>query len=117
MDSLIRQAEVERKSLLLKRVQSKADLPLRFWRQQAHFTTPATGKPERAIQGLAPVARLLRRHQIELAEISGQTGASLPVLQQLINDQPASPLVMIDAEDAVADTAEAALAARRGAVD
>ena len=117
MDSLIRQAEAERQSLLLKRVQSKADLPLRFWRQQAHFTTPATGKPERAIQGLAPVARLLLRHQIELVEISDRTGASLTVLQQLIDDQPASPLVMVDAEDAVANTAEAALAARRGAVD
>ncbi|MBL4622389.1 MAG: hypothetical protein JKY89_08310 [Immundisolibacteraceae bacterium] len=117
MDSLVSQAEVQRQDLLLQRAQSKVDLPLRFWRQQAHFTTPATGKPARAIQGLAPVARLLARHQIELVEISERTGVSLSVLQQLINDQPNSPLVMVDAEDAVADTAEAALAARQGAVD
>ena len=117
MDSLVSQAEVQRQDLLLQRAQSKVDLPLRFWRQQAHFTTPATGKPARAIQGLAPVTRLLARHQIELVEISERTGVSLSVLQQLIDDQPNSPLVMVDAEDAVADTAEAALAARQGAVD
>ena len=117
MDLLIRQIESERQNLLSKRAGNKADLPLHFWRQQAHFTTPATGQPERAIRGLAPVARLLSRHQIELAEISQMTGTSQTVLQRLLDDQPGSPLVMVDAEDAVAETAEATLAARRGAID
>jgi len=116
MESVIEPALAGRGALLLKRQRIKAELPLRFWRQQVHFTTPATGRPERAIAGLQPVSRLLARHHISLSAISERSGANLTVLQQLLSNLPASPLVMVDAEDAVADTEQAQIQAREGAV-
>lgn len=117
MDSVIKSALAGRHSLLQTRLQMKPDLPLKFWRQQAHFTTPATGRPERAITGLEPVKRMLERHHVSLEEVSDRSGADLTCLQKLITELPSSPLVMVDAEDAVAENAESMLLARDTAVN
>lgn len=116
IETVVKRALAVRQSLLSQRRADEVDLPLRFWRQQAHFTTPATGRPERAIAGLEPVARLLERHRISLDELAVRSGAGKQVLQSLLSELPCSPLVMVDAEDAVADTADAVVQAREGAI-
>ena len=45
----------------------RAQLPLRYWRQQAHFTTPAANEPvaRKAVEsGTGPMGRLLARFEI-----------------------------------------------------
>ncbi len=115
--TIIDQSLLERQDLLAHRDQQWPDLPLKFWRQQAHFTTPATGTPERAIRGLSPVLRLLDRHQISTEELSSASGASLTWINRLLQEQPVSPLVMVDAEDAVADNLESTVLARQQSID
>lgn len=117
MKSIVESALAQRQALLSQRQRNNVDLPLRFWRQQAHFTTPATGRPERALAGLEPVPGLLSRHQITLADVADHSGADQHLLNQLVTEFPQSPLVMIDAEDAVAGTQAATLQARAGAID
>ena len=56
----------------------RTDLPLRYWRQQAHFTTPAAdaAMARKAVEGgTAPVARMLER--------LGLTGADLAARLEL----------------------------------
>lgn len=110
-------AETERAELLRQRARLSAELPLRFWNQQAHFTTPASGAPEKAIRGLAPVPKLLDRFGITPEALAEYTGTPLETLQRLIEtDDPHSPFVMVDVEDAVALTDEALQKAREGAI-
>ena len=58
----------------------RADLPLRYWRQQAHFTTPAAdaAMARKAVEGgTAPVPRMLER--------LGLTGADLAERLELLD--------------------------------
>ena len=51
----------------------RADLPLRYWRQQAHFTTPAAdaAMARKAVEGgTAPVARMLERLGLTAADLA-----------------------------------------------
>lgn len=110
-------AESARNGLLEQRRALSADLPLRFWNQQAHFTTPASGTPEKAIRGLAPVPNLLDKFGITPEAISEHCGAPVDVLNELVaGENKHSPFVMVDVEDAVALTPETIQKAREGAV-
>ena len=115
--SVARAAQESRRSLLAERARAATELPLRYWRQQAHFTTPASGAPAKAIRGLDAVPRLLERFGIDLAQVARRSGASADALQAVLDGSPHAPLVMVDAEDAVALTDSAATQARRGAID
>src|SRR5262245_41938058 len=96
-------AESARHGLIEQRRALRADLPLRFWNQQAHFTTPASGTPEKAIRGLAPVGGLLEKFGLTAESIAEHSGASLEILKGLIDGADKhSPFVMVDVEDAVA---------------
>ncbi len=81
-------------------------LPLRFWRQQAHFTTPAADfeKARKAAEsGFAPTARILARFGIEVADLARALGLDEERVQALLNRADTSaPLVLIDGEDATA---------------
>ena len=106
-----------RPELLRQRAARSTDLPLRYWKQQAHFTTPASGTPEKAIQGLTSVSKVLDRFGISSDDIAERTGAPHQVVYDLIHqDDRHSPFVMVDAEDAVAFTQESIQHARNGAV-
>lgn len=106
-----------RPELLKQRTERSTDLPLRFWNQQAHFTTPASGTPEKAITGLAAVVKVLDRFGISGDDIAERTGAPLDIINGLINQESRhSPFVMVDAEDAVAFNEESIQKARDGAV-
>jgi len=110
-------AESARRSLLEQRRGLSAELPLRFWNQQAHFTTPASGTPEKAIKGLAPVANLLDKFGLTAESVAETAGAPLTILKGLIEGADKhSPFVMVDVEDAVALTPETIAKARDGAV-
>ena len=110
-------AQTARPELLAQRAAMSADLPLRYWNQQAHFTTPASGTPEKAIQGLTSVVKILDRFSISGEDIAERTGVPSNVIHDLLNQENRhSPFVMIDAEDAVAFTEESIQRARNGAV-
>ena len=114
-DSMAR-ARAGREQLLQQRRAAVAELPLKYWNQQAHFTTPASGAPEKAIRGLAAAGRILERFDISTAELAAAVGAAPEVFTDLLADSDHSPLVMVDAEDAVALTDKSLTQARDGAI-
>lgn len=115
--SLAESAQTQREALLRDRDARSADMPLRYWRQQAHFTTPASGTPEKAIRGLAAAPRILPRFGITAEDIAEFSGAPLAYLQSALDGTNTnSPFVMVDVEDAVALTEESMVRARLGAV-
>jgi citrate lyase beta subunit len=97
----------------------QARLPLRFWRQQAHFTTPA--ERDIAIKalsgGTASMSRILERFGVPADELADRIGVEAEAVRRLLDSPRAAPLVMIDAEDALAHTASAAEQARADAID
>ncbi len=110
-------AESARETLREQRGTLSADLPLRFWNQHAHFTTPASGTPEKAIRGLAPVPTLLEKFGLTPEMIAEHCGTPLAILKPLIEGPDKhSPFVMVDVEDAVALNPETIRKAREGAV-
>jgi citrate lyase beta subunit len=105
-----------RQDVIHARRRACAEMPLRFWNQQAHFTTPASGAPEKAIRGLAPVPKLLDKFDVSIADVAEATGAAAKDLEDVLDAGPHSPFVMVDAEDAVALTPESIEKARAGAI-
>lgn len=80
-------------------------LPLRYWRQQAHFTTPAadSAMARKAIEGgTFPMVRILERIGITAAELGDRLGVDSQVIQDLLDRPARAPLVMLDGEDAQA---------------
>jgi citrate lyase subunit beta/citryl-CoA lyase len=96
-----------------------AQLPLRYWRQQAHFTTPAeAGIARKAVEGgTSPMTRILERFEIGPAMLADRLGADLSRVERLLAEPRRSPLVMLDAEDALALTDEAVEQARTDAAN
>ncbi len=94
-------------------------LPLRFWRQQAHFTTPAeAGIARKAVEGgTAPMSRILERFELGPAMLADRLGADPAAVERLLAEPRRAPLVMLDAEDALALTDEAVEQARTDAAD
>ena len=94
-------------------------LPLRFWRQQAHFTTPAeAGIARKAVEGgTSPMTRILDRFEVGPAMLADRLGADLARVERLLAEPRRAPLVMLDAEDALALTDEAVEQARTDAAD
>lgn len=94
-------------------------LPLRFWRQQAHFTTPAeAGIARKAVEGgTSPMSRILERFEVGPAMLADRLGADLVRVERLLAAPRRAPLVMLDAEDALALTDEAVEQARTDAAD
>lgn len=115
-EPILRQAQAKRAELLAERRRLSAEMPLRYWNQQAHFTTPASGTPEKAIKGLSAVAKLLEKFQISPDDIAEKTGAPVETIKQILAGSPHSPFVMVDVEDAVALTEESIQKARAGAI-
>lgn len=114
-------AAAERKEFLLREQLSsrKAKLPLRYWRQQAHFTTPAeVDIATKAMNGgTQPMARILERFEVSPAELADRIGADVVAVEDLLAHPRPAPMVMVDAEDALAHTDAATLQARIDAVD
>jgi citrate lyase beta subunit len=98
----------DRRAELLKnaaRLQAQ-DLPLRFMRQQAHFTTPASNYDMvvKAVEGgSSATAKILNKFDIGLSELADTLGLDEAAIKtELDNPDTRSPLVMVDGEDAQA---------------
>lgn len=94
----------------------RTDLPLRYWRQQAHFTTPADNEVlarKAAEAGTAATGRLLARWGIEPAELADRLEVSLDRVVALLETPRRAPLVMLDGEDATALREDALAESRR----
>lgn len=82
-----------------------AELPLRFYRQQAHFTTPASNFEmlKKAVEnGSTATAKILAKFDISLSELADRLEVDESAIQAELDAEPRSPLVMVDGEDAQA---------------
>lgn len=82
----------------------RAELPLRYLRQQAHLTAPASEYKlaEKALSGAYSVAaRLLERYAITPAELAERLEVAPEAVDAVLSEGGA-PLVLVDLEDGVA---------------
>lgn len=94
-------------------------LPLKFLRQQAHFTTPASSYDMalKAVEkGSSAAARILEKFHISLAELSETIEVPVSALEAELGAEPHSPFVMIDSEDAQALREDVILRGRENAI-
>lgn len=83
----------------------RADLPLRYWRQQAHLTTPAAdaAMARKAVEGgTGAVPRMLERLGLTGADLAERLGVSTALVEDRLASSTRAPLVMLDGEDAIA---------------
>ncbi len=109
-------ARQSRAALLAAHAAGQYELPLRYWRQQVHFTTPASGAPAKALTALAGVPRLLERVGLTIDRVAEHLAIDAAPLHAVLAGDGRPPAVLLDAEDAVAATDEAAQRARTGAI-
>ncbi len=98
-------ATEERDRLRAKRDAAQARLPLKFLQQQAHFTTPASNLEmvTKAVEkGWSATPRILEKMEISWAQLADHLGVEETAIQDVLNGDPQSPLVMVDGEDAQA---------------
>jgi citrate lyase beta subunit len=110
----------ERIALRVQLAGRRTDLPLRYWRQQAHLTTPAADAEmaRKAVEdGTAPVTRMLDRLGLTSADLAECLDLSEELVTRRLDRPTRAPLVMLDAEDAVAPGDEVAARATAVAVD
>jgi len=82
----------------------RADLPLRYWRQQAHLTTPAAdaAMARKAVEGgTAPVGRMLERIGLTGADLADRLELPFALVEARLAQPARAPLVMLDGEDAI----------------
>jgi citrate lyase beta subunit len=99
------QWDSRRSSLLENRKRHTADLPLKFYRQQAHFTTPASNLEmvTKAIEkGSAPSSKVLEKLGISVAELADTLRVDDKEIDRELSAPPQAPFVMVDGEDAQA---------------
>lgn len=117
LSALIGAAQERQAEVAASLTSRRTDLPLRYWRQQAHFTTPAAdeGMARKAIEsGTAPMARLLERFTVTPERLADHLEVDPAVIERLLAEPVRAPLVMLDGEDAQAlreDVRQAGLAA------
>lgn len=102
---LIEQAERGRRAELEKAAHLKANLPVRFLQQQAHFTTPASNYEmvQKAVEnGLTASPKILGKLGIGNADLAETLGVTERDVEQVLAGDGHSPFVMVDGEDAQA---------------
>lgn len=95
-------------------------LPLRYWRQQAHFTTPAAdlAMARKAIEGgTSAMVRILERLAIPAGELGDRLAVDGRLVQDLLDRPARAPLVMLDGEDAQAQREDVTQQGLRNASD
>ncbi|MEW6775526.1 MAG: aldolase/citrate lyase family protein [Bdellovibrionota bacterium] len=102
--ALIQEMNQKRKKLLKERNDCQADLPLRYLRQSAHFTTPASNFEmiSKAVAGMASAERILTSLGISFEDIANTIGQPVDRVKAPLSGYLGSPLVMVDGEDAQA---------------
>ena len=110
----------ERAATLIETLASRrAELPLRYWRQQAHYTTPAERDLARKALtgGTSPMMRIMDRFGVETAQLADRLGVDRAAVEELLERPRLAPMVMLDAEDALAPTEVAARQGRADAIE
>jgi len=82
----------------------QARLPLRYWRQGAHLTTPAgdATMARKAVEGgTAPVVRMLERLALSPADLAERLEVPEAAVERRLGEPARAPLVMLDGEDAM----------------
>jgi citrate lyase beta subunit len=112
-------ADTQRRALRADLGDRRARLPLRYWRQQAHFTTPAEeAMARKAVEGgTAPMGRILEKFGVSAAQLADHLGADVALVEALLAGPRRAPMVMLDAEDALALTDDAARLGLEGATN
>ena len=118
-DELLVWAEARREAILQDTQALSANLPLKFLRQQTHYTTPASNYrlvEKAASRGFAPVEKILAKYQITLDDLAQTLEVPLNAIEELLNNDPHAPLVMVDGEDAQALDDDVVLEGRKNAI-
>jgi citrate lyase beta subunit len=101
----IASAEARRLAVRASLETSRANLPLRYWRQQAHFTTPAAdaAMARKAVEnGTAAVAGMLGRLGLTSVDLADRLELPVDLIEARLVQPSRAPLVMLDGEDAIA---------------
>lgn len=112
----IADGDARRVALAASLAHRRAELPLRYWRQAAHLTTPAADAvmARKAVEGgTAPVARMLDRLGLTAADLAEALEVPTALVEARLAVPSRAPMVMLDGEDAIAPgdaVAERALA-------
>src|SRR6266404_5659178 len=83
----------------------RAELPLRYWRQQAHLTTPASDAvmARKAVEGgTSGMPRMLERLGLRGADLAERLELPTDLIEARLARPSRAPLVMLDGEDAIA---------------
>jgi citrate lyase subunit beta / citryl-CoA lyase len=83
----------------------RAELPLRYWRQQAHLTTPASdaAMARKAVEGgTSGLPRMLERLGLQAADLAERLELPVALIEARLAHPSRAPLVMLDGEDAIA---------------
>jgi citrate lyase subunit beta / citryl-CoA lyase len=113
--SAVADADARLLSLRPRLVERRVELPLRYWRQAAHFTTQAADATmaRKAVEGgTAPMVRILERFGVSAGQVAERLGVPESRVVALLDRPARAPLVMLDGEDAQAlreDVTEAGL--------
>jgi citrate lyase beta subunit len=101
----IEEGDARRRAVATMLAGRQVELPLRYWRQAAHFTTPAAdaAMARKAVEGgTAPVARMLERLELTAGDLAEALGLPTATVEALLSAPVRAPLVMFDGEDAIA---------------
>ncbi|MCC6790302.1 MAG: hypothetical protein IT336_01385 [Thermomicrobiales bacterium] len=104
-EAIIARFEARQQQLARDLARLEANLPLKYLRQQAHFTTPAsdfTIAAKAVAGGFAATQKILERFNLSPADLAATLGVPEPAVIDLLAGDPRSPFVMIDGEDAQA---------------
>ena len=102
--ALVERARAQQAAVMRRTESLRADLPLRYLRQQAHLTAPASEYrlAEKALSGAYAIAtRLLERYAITPDQLADRLGVETATVTASL-EESAAPLVLIDLEDGVA---------------
>ncbi len=115
---LLEHAERRRAAADDARARRRLRLPLRYWRQQAYFTTPADEtRARKAVEsGTGPMNRLLARLNITPEQLAERLDLQPAVVAAALAQPRRAPLVMLDGEDAQALRPDVAEQGRAAAV-
>lgn len=111
LDGAIAAGDARRVAVRASLANRHADLPLRYWRQQAHLTTPAADSvmARKAVEGgTAPVTRMLERLGLSGADLAERLEVDPRLVEARLAKPTRAPLVMLDGEDAIAPGDEVA---------
>jgi len=103
--SAIAAADDDRLALLTRLADRHTELPLRYWCQQAHLTTPASDAvmARKAVEGgTSSVARMLERLGLTGADLADRLELPAATVESRLAASSRAPLVMLDGEDAIA---------------